>query len=208
MHSRIRWMTSAVALCSVALMSACETAPRGDTGGRVPVGSTTSGEASTGLMRTADLATASDDVALALAQDIDRISSEDFQNRRITVVFGDIMNKTSKMPTTDFEYVRDRIKSKLMDSRVVRNNVKFVENRSRRESLRQRELGQSGDQKIGHTSELPQPTINEEFFVFLNGNMYSVDRPDTRLYYLKFELMRSSDGETVFSNDYEVKYER
>ncbi|MBL8747045.1 MAG: hypothetical protein JNK58_11910 [Phycisphaerae bacterium] len=189
-------------------LSACQEAPRGDSGGRVSVGSTTPGEANSGLMRTADLVTASDDVALALAQDVDQMVTQDFTGQRVTIVFGDLMNKTSKMSTTDFEFVRDRIKSKLMDSRIVRDNARFVENRSRRESLRQRELGQTGDQKIGHTSDLSQPAVNEEFFLFLNGNMYSVDRPDTRLYYLKFELMRSSTGETVFSKDYEVKYGR
>ncbi len=195
-------------LALLAFAGGCETAPRGDSGGRVSVGSTTPGEASSGLVRSADLVTASEEVAEALAQDVDRLTNEDFQGKRITVVFGDIVNKTSKMPTTDFEFLRDRIKSRLMDSRLVRNNAKFVENRSRRESLRQRELGQTGDQKVGHTSDLPQPSVNEDFFVFLNGNMYSVDRPGTRLYYMKFELMKSADGETVFSKDYEVKYEQ
>lgn len=190
------------------LLIGCETAPRGDSGGRVSVGSTTPGEASSGLMRTADLAEASDTVATGLAQDVDQMVVEDFGGQRVTIVFGDIMNKTSRMETTDFEFVRDRIKSKLMDSRLVRDNAKFVENRGRRESLRQRELGQTGDTKIGHTSDLPQPAVNEDYFLFLNGNMYSVDRPDTRLYYMKFELMRSNTGETVFSRDYEVKYER
>ena len=189
------------------VLASCETPPpRGDSGGRVAVGSTTAGEASSGLVRPADLIEASDVVAQALARDVDQMVTEDFGGSRVTVVFGDIQNKTTKMPTTDFEFLRDRIKSKLFDSRLVRNNVKFVENRSRRESLRQRELGQTGDQKIGSTSDLPQPTVNEDFFAFLNGNMYSVDRPGARLYYLKFELMRSSTGETVFSRDYEVKY--
>lgn len=199
---------TAVGLLACGLAAGCQSAPKGDSGGRVSVGSTTPGEASSGLMRTADLVTASDDIAVALARDVDRMVTQDFSGNRVTVVFGDIMNKTSKMSTTDFEFVRDRIKSKLMDSQVVRNNVRFVENRSRRESLRQRELGQTGEQKIGHTSDLPQPSVNEEYFLFLNGNMFSVDRPDTRLYYLKFELMRSSTGETVFSRDYEVKYGR
>lgn len=169
--------------------AACQEAPRGDSGGRVSVGSTTRGEADSGLMRSSDLVTASDDIAVALAQDVDQMVTQDFSGQRVTVVFGDLLNKTSKMSTTDFEFVRDRIKSKLMDSRVVRNNARFVENRSRRESLRQRELGQTGEQKVGHTSDLPQPSVNEEFFLFLNGNMYSVDRPDTRLYYMKFELI-------------------
>jgi hypothetical protein len=195
-------------LAPLLALAACQQAPKGDDGGRVPVGSTTSGEASTGLMRTSDLVAASDEVALALAQDVDQMVTQDFSGQRVTVVFGDLMNKTSKMSTTDFEFVRDRVKSKLMDSRIVRDNARFVENRSRRESLRQRELGQTSDQKIGHTSDLSQPAVNEEYFLFLNGNMYSVDRPDTRLYYMKFELMRSSTGETVFSKDYEVKYGR
>lgn len=189
-------------------LTGCAEPPRGDSGGRVAVGSTTRGEASSGLMRTADLIEASDRVAAAFAQDVDRLSMGDFNGRRMTVVFGDILNKTSKMPTTDFEFLRDRIKSRLMDSGLVRDNVKFVEGRARRETLRQRELGTTTDTRIGHTSELPQPVVNEDYFCFLNGNMYSVDRPDTRLYYLKFELMRSADGETVFSRDYEVKYVR
>ncbi len=195
-------------LITLLILPACQEPPRGDSGGRVSVGSTTPGEASSGLMRTSDLVEASDDVALALAQDVDHMVDQDFAGQRVTVVLGDIANKTSKMSTTDFEFVRDRVKSKLMDSRVVRDNARFVENRARRESLRQRELGQTGDQKVGHTSDLPQPAVNEDYFLFLNGNMYSVDRPDTRLYYLKFELMRSSTGETVFSKDYEVKYSR
>ncbi|MDX2115791.1 MAG: hypothetical protein SFZ24_09285 [Planctomycetota bacterium] len=197
-----------VSACVAPFVMACEQAPRGDSGGRVSVGSTTPGEAASGLVRPADLVTASDDIALALAQDVDQMVTEDFQGKRVTVVFGDISNKTSKMPTTDFEFVRDRLKSKLMDSRVVRNNARFVENRARREQLRQRELGQASDRMGGHTSDLPQPAVNEDFFLFLNGNMYSVDRPDSRLYYMKFELMRSADGETVFSKDYEVKYGR
>lgn len=206
--ARSRLSLAIALLTSAALLGACESAPTGDSGGRVSVGSTTRGEASSGLVRTSDLVAASDEVALALAQDIDQISNSDFAGTRLTVVFGDISNKTSKMPTTDFEFLRDRVKSKLMSSTVVRNNVKFVENRARRESLRQRELGQTGDTRIGHTSDLPQPAVNEDYFTFLNGNMYSVDRPGTRLYYMKFELMRSSDGETVFSKDYEVKYQQ
>lgn len=198
-----------VIVVGAVVMAGCEAPPpRGDSGGRVPVGSTTAGEASSGLMRTADLVEASDLVATGLARDVDAMVVEDFGGQRVTVVFGDIANKTSRMPTTDFEFVRDRIKSRLMDSRVVRDNAKFVENRARRESLRQRELGQTGETRIGATSDLPQPAVNEEYFLFLNGTMYSVDRPDTRLYYLKFELMRSTTGETVFSRDYEVKYGR
>lgn len=203
---RTRASLALLALLSVQVC-ACEAPPKGQTSGRVPPGTSTAGESSSGLMRTDDLMSASDQIASALARDISEMIDRDFGGKRVTVTFGDIVNKTSKMPTSDFEYLRDRIKSHLMDSRLVRSNVKFVENRARREQLRERELGGSSggmyEQQAGGRS---QPAINEDVFCFLNANVYSVDRPGTRLYYTKFELMRSTDGETVFSRDYEVKY--
>ncbi len=203
MHIRATRGALALALIATVVIASqgCNMPPKGDSSGRVPAGTTTRGEAGSGLMRTDDLISASDRIATALAQDIDSMTARDFANRRVTVTFGDIVNKTSKMPTTDFEYLRDRIKSRLMESQHVRNNVRFIESRARRDELHQREL--EGEPGLTGTS---QPSVDRDFFCFLNGNMYSVDRPETRLYYLKFELMRASDGETVFSKDYEVKY--
>ncbi len=184
-------------------LASCQSPPRGDTGGRVPIGTTTSGEAGSGLMRTDDLIEASDEISRALASDISRVTERDFAGQRVTVTFGDIANKTSKMPTTDFEFLRDRIKTRVLGSDLAREDLRFVENRARREQLRDREQTSGGYMSGGPRQ---QPAIDEGTFVFLNGDMYSVDRPGTRLYYLKFELMRASDGETVFSKDYEVKY--
>jgi len=177
--------------------------PAGTSAGRVPIGTSTPGEASSGLMRSDDLIEASEQVATALSEDVSEMALRDFGGKLITVTFGDLVNKTSRMPTTDFEFLRDRIKSRLMDSRFVRANIRFVENRARREALRNRELGQYAGRAAGAGAG---STPDIETFAFLNGNMYSVDRPGTRLYYLKFELMRADDGQTVFSKDYEVKY--
>lgn len=189
----------------LALMCGCKSPPQGQTGGRVPVGTTTSGEAGSGLMRTSDMVEASDRIAESLATDIKRVVERDFGGQRVTVTFGDIVNKTSKMPTSDFEFLRDRIKTRVLNSDLAREDLRFVESRARREQLREREQTSGGYMDGGPRR---QPSIDEQAFIFLNGDMYSVDRPGTRLYYLKFELMRASDGETVFSRDYEVKYEQ
>jgi len=183
----------------------CESPPHGNTGGRVPIGTTTSGEAGSGLMRSDDLVEAGDRIATALAADISKVIERDFAGAKVTVTFGDINNKTSKMTTTDFEFVRDRIKTRVLNSDLAREGLRIVENRARREQLREREQTSGGYMDGGPRK---QPKIDEQTFVFLNGDMYSVDRPGTRLYYLKFELMRASDGETVFSRDYEVKYQQ
>jgi hypothetical protein len=190
-------------LTVVATFAGCQSPPQGDQGGRVPVGTTTQGEAGSGLMRTDDLIEASDQISQALAADISRVTARDFAGQQVTVTFGDIVNKTSKMSTTDFEFLRDRIKTRVVNSDLAYENLRFIENRARREQLREREQTSGGYMNGGPR---PQPRVDEGTFVFLNGDMYSVDRPGTRLYYLKFELMRASDGQTVFSRDYEVKY--
>lgn len=201
--SRALMMMSGLLLFGLAATGCQSPPPQGEKGGRVPIGTTTRGEAGSGLMRTDDLIEASDEIAQSLAADIGRVTQRDFAGQRVTVTFGDIVNKTSKMSTTDFEFLRDRIKTRVLNSDLAREDLRFIENRARREELRQREQTSGGYMDGGPRR---QPQVDEETFVFLNGNMYSVDRPGTRLYYLKIELMRASDGETVFSRDYEVKY--
>lgn len=200
---------AAIVLGAGALAGGCS-APQGQSGGRVPVSEGTRGELQDRRIMTSDLAESSDRVAESLARDIQQIVDEDFGGYRATITFGDIQNKTGNVSTTDFEYVRDRIKSKLMTSRHVRDNVRFRESRRRVEDLNQRELGRNDDllsEGGGTPTGIRNP--NPDFLMYLNGNMYRVERgrgSTTDLYYLKFELIRASDGITLFSQDYEVKY--
>lgn len=145
---------------------------------------------------------------MALASDINRLAEQDWGNLRVTVMFGDVKNATRAMPTTDFEYVRERIKNKLMRSKMFRDNVKFVENRARMEELNQREYGTTEDPLQSGSPASPGVERTEpKHSYYLNGDAYGVHRGGTHLYYLTFKLNRSSDGEEVFSEDYEVKYQ-
>jgi len=188
-----------LAACAVALGAGC-TSYQGQKTGRVDPAETTEAEMKSGKMYIADLYDASGRVAEALMKDLERLAQTDLkqgdQAYLSTLVYGDIANKTSTMPTTDFEVVRERVRDMLLNSSEFRKNFRVVENRGRYEDLRARELGAgAGDRKI-----------NENFAYFLNGNAFSLDRPETRGFYLNFQLMRASDGEIIFSKRYEQTY--
>jgi PBP1b-binding outer membrane lipoprotein LpoB len=198
-------------LAASLFLAACSSPPQGYRSGRIPVEDSTEAETNDRAVQPSDLASSSDVVAQSLAADIDRLVDQDFGGYRISLKFGDIENKTRHVATTDFEYVRDRIRSKLMSSRVIRDNVKFLEGRQRVEDLNARENGGGGDiLNEGSGSGNAPAATNPQYTFYLNGNMYEVSRGSgqsaTDLYYMKYQLTRASDGEIVFEKDYEVKY--
>jgi len=201
-----RTLASVLALLGAtfaANLSGC-TAYQGKKTGRVDPGATTEAEMNSGKMYIADLYDASGRVAEALMKDLERLSETDLkqggQAFLSTLVYGDISNKTSTMPTTDFEVVRERIRDMLLSSSEFRKHFRVIENRGRYETLRANELGLGGGGNADRK-------INEAYTYFLNGNAFSLDRPDTRGFYLNFQLMRASDGEIVFSKRYEQTYQ-
>ena len=184
-------------------------APKGRDSGRVEVHETTPAEQGRGQMLTSDLAETADGVARALAVDIQRLADEDFGGYRVTVMLGDIVNKTGTMSTTEFEYVRSRIKSKLMQSGLVRDNVKFVERRQRIKDLNRREYGNDDDDDLlqeGSDDRVKVRRDNPEYSFYLNGEAYGIHRGSTKLFFVTFELQRAIDGEIVFNESYERKY--
>lgn len=193
-------------LAAAGLVATGCSAPEGKSGGRVPISQMTEGERRTDQMRTADLAEASDQVAQAVAADIGRLAEQDFGDYRVTVMVGDIENTSQTMPTQDFEYVRDRIRNKLLSSAMVRDNVKFVEKRRRVEKLNEREFGGQEDVLQEGTGQpgIERPDVKYTFY--LNGTSRGIHRGDTHLLTIAFELTRASDGEIVFSQMYEQKY--
>ncbi|MDG2054454.1 MAG: hypothetical protein P8J86_07090 [Phycisphaerales bacterium] len=196
-----------IATIAISLTISC--APKGQASGRIPISQTTSAEVKAGGPLTADLASASDEVATSLVRDINRLAEEDWGGYRVTLIYGDIVNKTAgRVSTVDFEYVRDRILSMLSKNRSFRDNVKFVRKRARIESLNREELTGDGDplQEGGDPNKVVRPEA--EYVYYLNGDMYGIYRGSTELYYMKYTIDNARDAEVVFSEDYEVKYDR
>ncbi|MGQ0628616.1 MAG: hypothetical protein ACT4PL_11015 [Phycisphaerales bacterium] len=196
---------ASAALC--ALFAGCATPPQGNPSNRLSTSTTTAGEARSAAIPTTALIEASDKVSQNLAADIQRIANEIGGQYRVTVVFGSLENKTQGYVNTgDFELLRDRIKSKLNQSGLFRENIKFVLNRAKLDELNRREApGSAPDLLQEGTAASSGPAFNPAYTLYLNGIMYGSFREGTNLYYLKFEMIRASDGDTVFTSDYEIK---
>lgn len=190
----------AVVVCAAAVLGGCAQPPKGEPVGRADVYDTTPAERNSRQILPAALAENSDQVAQHLAADMEQIPELNGADRA-TVVFGDIVNKTGIVPTSDFEAFRTRTRQKLMQSSYIRSRLNFVENRARLENLQDRELVGTGRKPLD-----PDRTF------FLNGAMYRVTRgagEDVNLYELSWELTRAGDGSIVWSSaPYEIKQVR
>jgi len=173
-----------------------ERPPLGDDSGRVRPTTSTNAEARSPQVLPASLMEFSDQVAQQLAMDLanQRIYGISDNEVLTTIVFGDIVNKTQIVPTSDFEMVRAQIRQKLMQSDVVRKKIRFVENRQRMEELRAQEWGSSDGVTVKR--------FNPAYTYFLNGTMYRVAREGANLYSMDFELTNFETGELVFVNNY------
>jgi len=190
-----------------AMLAGCASPPKGCDGGRVPVDTTTKGERGDPRPSGDGIIAASDAIAQALAMDISRITEEDFKGYRVTMILGDISNKTAVVPTSDFELMQTRIKDKLLHSGLFRDNVQVVERRGRMARLNNEEIGEAPEDIIQTDAAQPAPARNPQYTLYLLGDTYGVHRESTHMYYLAFKLTRASDGAELFSKSYEVKYD-
>lgn len=222
MNRSFSWRASCLAGSAAALLASaftltgCNTVPpAGSRGGRVEVTDTTAAEANSRQVLPTALIEHSDLVTQQLVADMKQIPELN-GSYRATVVFGDINNQTGVVPTSDFEAFRNRIRSKLMQSRTVLTNIRFVENRARMDALRAREGGGGRGQDL-----LQQGTtygtaggdpLNPQYTFFLNGDMSRITRgsqEQVNMYLLSFNLTNMQSGEVIWTNaPYEIKQVR
>lgn len=199
-----RSLVSLGLLGAIAFSSACSP-PQGRDGGRLTPTTTTYAEEKSAALPITSIVEASSKISEDVARDIVRVSGEVGKGFRVVVVFGDLENKTQGgVNTTDFELMRERLKSRLVQSSLFRDNVKFVANRAALASLNAREIGQAKD-PLQEGGAAQTPALNPQYTLYLNGSMYGSFRGGTNYYYITFKLIRASDGEEVFNADYEIK---
>lgn len=181
---------------ALVVMSACQAAPpRGTSSGRVPVGWSTPAEAGDARPLPDDLIAFSDDWAQSLMRDLPEIPAFTEDRGRATILYGDILNKTDFVSSTDFETVRERIKNQLMKSQSFKNRFRFLISRAQLDELRRREVS--------------DPTMADRFdqdhTYLLNATMFRIGRSDTHYYLMTFELVNFLTGEIIWTDDYETK---
>jgi PBP1b-binding outer membrane lipoprotein LpoB len=188
-----------------AMLGGCQP-PIGDSGGRVEVTDTTRAERNDPRVLPTALFESSDAIAQQLASDLKSVPELNGEYRS-TVVFGDIMNKTGIVSTTDFEAFRTRIRQQLMQSQNVLRNVRFVEMKQRIDPLIQRETSKSKD-LLQEGTRPERKDLNPAYTYFLNGEMYRVERGGSKsnTYLMSYNLTNMETGEIIWTNaPYEVK---
>jgi uncharacterized lipoprotein YehR (DUF1307 family) len=194
----------------VIVLAGCGDKTKGYSSGRVDLAQTTSAERNSGKILIGDLAAASSKIAEEFVMQLNRIAEEEWSGYRVTLIVGDIANKTSgraRISTTEFEYVRDRILSQLTKNKTFRDNVKVTRKSSRIEQLKTREKMNSGNLLDDDSNANAIDRGNDKYVYFLNADMYTINRGTTSLYNLKFTVDSAHDGAIVFSENYEVKYQ-
>ena len=202
MMDQVARLVAAVS-CVAFLLGGCVSAPpRGNSGGRVPLGDSTRAEEGSRLVTTQELSEFRDQSAQLFAEDI--LTLDEFQEVRSTIVFGDIVNKTGLVPTADFEAFRTGLRDRLINSKVLRQRVRWIESKARWEDLRAKEL--DGSDTLSQEGA-PSRKLNPDHTYFLNAEMYRVARGDDQMqmYSLTFNLMRASDSEILINKTYESK---
>lgn len=179
-------------------LAACDAPPRGKSSGRIGISETTWSEEHSERVLPVGLVEFSDQAAQQLAQDLARIRADGEIPDRVTILFGDLENKTQIVSSDEFELVRARMRSSLLQSSHVRGWVKWVEGRARMQYLRSREL----DTASGFT---PEPVQDFDTTYALNGSFYRINRGDTNQYGFEFQLTRFATNEIVWSSWYEIK---
>ena len=192
-------------MAAAVLAGGCVTPPPGNPGGRIDVSQGTRAEEGSRLPTTMELSEFRDQVAQQFVQDI--MELPEFSQYRSTVVFGDIMNKTGIVSTADFEAFRTGLRDRFINSRALREKVRWIESRQRWEDLNKRELGGGDLLQEGTGASAAARKINPEYTFFLNGEFYRVARGEDRvqMYSMTFNLMRASDSEIVLNKTYESK---
>ena len=177
------------------LTVACESAPKHEAG-RIDTSVTTDQELKSAKILPAALMEFSDQVPQDLAVDLAELPLVRDAEGRVTVIMGDINNKTGNVSSNEFELIRSRIRNTLLQSAYVRERIRFVESGGRMDELRARELG---------LAEGLRPALEPEQTYALNGDFYRIRRGRTNQYYMEFQLVHFMTNEIIFSKRYDVK---
>ncbi len=167
--------------------------------GRVGINDTTPAETASAQVLPTALIEFSDQAPRKLVEDLQQIKPVADTPGPVTIILGDINNKTGVTPSTDFEVAMARMRNNLINSTIANSKLRFVERRARMEQLSRREEVGSPNGAKGPMPYDPATTYT------LNGDFYRIHRGNTNYYYMEFQLVSFATNQIVFSNRYDVK---
>jgi hypothetical protein len=158
-------------------------------------------------MRIDDLLAASDEAAQRFVRELGEMVKKDFGGYRVAVIIGDIENRSRSMPQSDFELIRQRLRSKLMSSDTLRDHVSFREKHERITRAARREVPRDNNDVLGDSKATPTVELsNPAHSYLLNVDADAVHRGPAKLFAVTFTLTRVSNKDIVFNKYFEVRY--
>lgn len=199
MNMRNAKLASALLGCAVLGLGGC-ISDRGSSGGRIGVTETTEAEWDSAKVLPVSLVEFSDQASRRIVEDLVILPRIRDDAGRVTVILGDINNKTGIVSSTEFEVVTARLRNNLINSDISRGTLKFVERRARMQDLAARE-GVASEQILADPPDYDPATTYA-----LNGDFYRIGRGETNQYYMEVQLVHFASNEIVFSDRYDSKH--
>lgn len=154
-----------------------------------------------------DLKSATDEVARMLIRDLETLSREDFQGKRVGIVMGELVNRAAPFVTTgELEQTRTRLVDKLAVSGPFRDNFVLFRDRAAAQALQSGGRPKPGDplgEASGHDTVSNHQIVTPEYCYSLAAELDGIFRPDEKLYTYRFVLVRDSDHVEVWRRVYE-----
>jgi PBP1b-binding outer membrane lipoprotein LpoB len=186
-------------LGSAVVLGGC-VSDRGNSGGRIDVSATTEAELDSAKVLPASLIEFSDQASRRIVQDLVKLPRIRDNAGRVTVILGDINNRTGIVSSTEFEVLTARLRNNLINSETARGTLRFVERRARMQDLAARE-GVASDQVLADPPDYDPATTYA-----LNADVYRISRGETHQYYMEVQLVHFASNEIVFSDRYDDKH--
>lgn len=180
---------------------------------RVPTGETTRPELDDRRQLPVSLIEFREGASASILQALPTMRGISDTPERVTILMGDINNKTTSMSTNDYEYVLSGIRSNLIRSQAGSSKLKFVEERRRVENIAAKE-------RVA-TAPAPQAAQGEEirwgggsYYVpdydasttyALLMDVYEIRRGKAGLYYIEAMIVSLADNSIVDSYKTETK---
>jgi hypothetical protein len=199
MNVRNAKLAAALLGCVAMSVGGC-VSDRGSSGGRLAVTETTEAEWDSAKVLPVSLMEFSDQASRRIVEDLVILPRIRDDAGRVTVILGDINNKTGIVSSTEFEVVTARLRNNLINSDISRGTLRFVERRARMQDLAAREGVASGQILADPPDYDPATTYA------LNGDFYRIGRGETNQYYMEVQLVHFASNEIVFSDRYDSKH--
>lgn len=186
----------------------CKSNPR-----RVPPGETTNAELNNPKQLPVSFAEFEEGAVADLLQEAPKMRWVASSSEPVTVLLGDINNKTGNVSTSDYEFVMSGIRSRLIRANATRDKMVFVEKRKRVEGLAQKERVATDPAPQEAKSEavtwgggsyyVPDYKADRTYGLFMD--VFRVGREKTNLYRMELQVVELATNNIVYSYSRDTK---